>query len=64
MLDNTGNNSLGARESGKLRFALINNGNSPSKNIKASIKPLITSNIVNFCRERDNRNRRKKCQTK
>jgi|TARA_X000001382_G_C3043876_1_gene138779 hypothetical protein len=24
----------------------------------------LTSNIVNFCRERDNRNRRKKCQTK
>ena len=47
MLDNTGNNSLGARESGKLRFALINNGNSPSKNIKASIKPLIISDIVN-----------------
>tara|TARA_Y100000741_G_C18213309_1_gene542643 strand:+ start:301 stop:513 length:213 start_codon:yes stop_codon:yes gene_type:complete len=24
----------------------------------------LTSNIVNFCRERDNKNRRKKCQTK
>jgi len=47
LLDNTGNNSLSARESGKLRFALLNNGNSPSKNIVATIKTLLDSDSAN-----------------
>lgn len=45
LIENSSNNSLDARESGKLRFALLNNGNSPSKNIRLSIRPSIDNDV-------------------
>ena len=47
LIEDSGNNVLDSRENGKLRFALLNNGNSPSKNILLSIRPLINDDMNN-----------------
>lgn len=46
LIEESGNNILDSRESGKLRFALLNNGNSPSKNIRLLIRNTV-DNVIN-----------------
>ena len=40
LIENSGDKYLDSKEKGKLRFALLNNGNSPSKNIRLFIRPV------------------------